>query len=164
MFQCLVTLYQLWYWGFAPLLLNPTFGPPPEVLDYCGAKNPAKIIYWDEEWRLITSNLMHAGILHLGINMMIQLRLGIFLETDFGTMQFLLVYALGAFYGQMCSVIALPESVSVGASGALMAMYAAWVVVLIFRWREIPRDEWCMVRAHARVPCLVPNVSCVVLG
>ena len=85
--------------------------------------------------------LLHAGLVHLGVNMFIQMRVGVYLEMEFGFVQYLLVYVLSGIYGTMCSAIALPTSLGVGASGALMGLHGAWLVVLLVRWDQVA-DEF----------------------
>ena len=125
----------------APSTINPLYGPSPEVLNYFGAKNTASIVHRGEVWRIATPVLLHAGIIHLAVNMFIQLRVGVYLETEFGFFQYVLVYAISGVYGAMCSAITLPETLGVGASGALMGLHGAWLVVLFVRWNQVA-DEF----------------------
>lgn len=45
-----------------------------------GWQNAAKIKYNNEWWRLILPVLLHAGVLHIASNLLIQLRAGSYLE------------------------------------------------------------------------------------
>jgi membrane associated rhomboid family serine protease len=54
-------------------------GPPGQVLDQLGAKDTPRIAYSYQLWRLITPIFLHAGFVHLLTNLIMQLRLAIFL-------------------------------------------------------------------------------------
>jgi len=127
--------------GWADRDVNPLYGPPPETLDAFGAKNAAKILYRNEWWRLVTPILLHAGILHIASNLLIQLRAGAYLEIIWGHTQWITVYVLGGVYGNLASCIFLPDTIGVGSSGALMGMLGAWVIFLLVRWNKYPKEQ-----------------------
>ena len=58
--------------GLAPTYMNPMLGPYPTVLNTLGAKNTALIAYQGEWWRLFTPMLLHAGYIHLAVNVLMQ--------------------------------------------------------------------------------------------
>jgi membrane associated rhomboid family serine protease len=58
---------------------NPMLGPPGRVLDQLGAKDTPRIAYSYQLWRLITPIFLHAGFVHLLTNLIMQLRLAVFL-------------------------------------------------------------------------------------
>ena len=70
--------------GFAPRVVNPMLGPWPGALVLLGAKNTALIVYRGQVMRLLGPMLLHAGWVHLGMNVFIQLRLGLYLELRWG--------------------------------------------------------------------------------
>ena len=43
-------------------------------------------------------------------------------------------------YGTILSCVLLPDTVGVGASGALLGNLSAWLTWIIFRWRKIPEE------------------------
>ena len=100
--------------GFAPVSLNPMLGPWPTILNTLGAKNAALITYRGELWRLFTPMLLHAGVVHLFINVVIQLRVGVLLELQWGLPTFCLVYVAGGLTSSILSCLALPNHLGVG--------------------------------------------------
>jgi rhomboid protease GluP len=81
-------------------------------------------------WRLLTSIFLHAGIAHVGMNMVFLLVIGLFLEPMIGSGRFLLAYlftGIAAGVGSMLWYLA----VSVGASGAIFGMIGVFISMLI---------------------------------
>jgi len=79
-------------------------------------------------YRLITSMFVHASIAHLAGNMLFLLVFGLRAEEMFSLPEYLAVYLLGGLAGNLASLFLLPFSVSVGASGAIFAMFGAVAV------------------------------------
>ncbi|PKU72343.1 hypothetical protein MA16_Dca006343 [Dendrobium catenatum] len=69
--------------SFEPLSINPLIGPDLRTLDTLGALDYKKIVS-GEPWRLISCIWLHAGIIHLLVNMLSLLFIGIRLEQEFG--------------------------------------------------------------------------------
>lgn len=124
----------------------------PEMLRW-GA-NIAPLTLAGEPTRLLTSMFLHAGLLHLALNMYMLVALGGAVERAFGTIRFTVIYLVSGLWGGVLSAlwyahytlarVATPDGeplrneplalvVSVGASGALMgiagASLAHWLVV-----------------------------------
>jgi membrane associated rhomboid family serine protease len=84
----------------------------------------------DGEWyRLITSGFLHAGVLHLGLNMFALYILGTILEPGIGTMRFLAIYFVSLLGGSFGALLLDPREVTVGASGAIFGLMAATFIV-----------------------------------
>lgn len=64
-------------------------GPYPTILNTFGAKNAALIVYHGEYWRLLTPVFLHAGVIHLLVNILIQFRVGVLLELQWGALRFI---------------------------------------------------------------------------
>jgi membrane associated rhomboid family serine protease len=58
--------------GYAPHSENPLYGPPATTMVRYGAKQAALIKYRTEWWRIISSVMLHAGIVHIVSNVFIQ--------------------------------------------------------------------------------------------
>ena len=96
--------------GFAPMKLNPMIGPWPTVLNSLGAKNAALITYRGELWRLFTPMLLHAGLIHLAVNVLIQLRVGVLLELQWGLKHFSLIYVTSGLTSSIMSCLKASSS------------------------------------------------------
>lgn len=126
--------------GYAPRDENPLVGPPATTMVRYGAKEAGLLVYRHEWWRLFTPIFLHAGVVHILSNGIIQLRVGGYLNLVFGTPQWLFVYFASGIYGNMLSCIFLPDSVGVGSSGAVLGMLSAWLVWIVFRWKKVPQE------------------------
>lgn len=86
-----------------------------------------------EWWRLWTVTLVHApppfGYLHLGFNMYACYLAGSLVEQLYGARLFVLFYLLGAASGSVASVLFGGDRPSVGASGAVFALFGVLLAV-----------------------------------
>lgn len=80
-----------------------------------------------EYYRLLTSMFLHVDLPHLMFNGFALLMLGRDVEALFGTPRFALTYFLGGLSGALASFI-FTQNASVGASGAIFALFGAEVV------------------------------------
>jgi membrane associated rhomboid family serine protease len=93
----------------------------------------------DGEWyRLVTSGFLHAGLVHLGLNMYLLYILGSSLEPALGRARFVAVYATSLLCGSLGVIVLQPEALTVGASGAVFGLMGALFVLA--RARGI--DPW----------------------
>jgi membrane associated rhomboid family serine protease len=82
------------------------------------------------EWyRVITSGFLHAGLIHLGFNMLILWLLGQQLEPALGRLRFGLLYLVGLLGGSFGVMLLSPNDFTVGASGAVFGLLGAAVIV-----------------------------------
>ena len=79
-------------------------------------------------WRLITSGFMHAGLIHLGLNMYILYWLGTMLEPVLGHVRFVALYFASLLSGSFGALL-WPTSATVGASGAVFGLMGAAFVM-----------------------------------
>ena len=92
------------------------------------------VIFATGEWnRLITAPFLHINLVHILFNGIALLLAGWILERLMGRIWFLALFMVGALAGSLMSLTINPGGLtSVGASGAIMAMFAA-LYVLSFR-------------------------------
>lgn len=86
------------------------------------------VYYGGQLWRLFTCMFLHAGILHLVVNLFSLYNLGNLIERIFGSAKFTLIYLSSGLWGSIASTIFAPETaavVSVGASGAIFGIAGA---------------------------------------
>jgi membrane associated rhomboid family serine protease len=93
-----------------------------------GLKDNA-LILGGELWRLLTPVFIHAGFLHLAVNMYSLFALGPAVERFFGAPRFLAVYLLSGISGVIFS-LAFSPAPSVGASGAIFGLLGALATFL----------------------------------
>jgi membrane associated rhomboid family serine protease len=88
-----------------------------------------------EQYRIVTSAFLHAGILHLGLNMFALYILGSLLEPAIGSARFVGIYAVSILAGSCGALILDPHELTVGASGGIFGLMAA--AFLIARHRGL---------------------------
>jgi membrane associated rhomboid family serine protease len=89
-------------------------------------------------YRLITSMFLHAGIWHIGFNMLALYYFGPTVEQAFGTPRFVALYMATGFFASVASYLFSPLlTQSLGASGAIFGIFAV-VMVLAFNRRRDP--------------------------
>ena len=123
--QTAILAVMMWQCGVAPLNINPMIGPGPDVLNYWGAKNAVLIIDDGEFYRLFTPVFLHAGLIHLAGNVMVQMDAGNMWEREWGSLVWMLVYVGSAFGSSVFSCCFMPGNISVGSSGAVMGLFGA---------------------------------------
>lgn len=116
-----------------------------ELCGFAGVPNPE----WDpvngleqspepNQWfRFITPIFMHAGIIHIGFNLLLQLTMGKEIERAIGSIRFFLVYMSAGIFGfVMGGNYAAPGISSTGASGSLFGVIALTLLDLLYSWGE----------------------------
>ncbi len=86
-----------------------------------------------EWWRLITGGFLHAGAIHIGMNMFVLYMIGGSLELAIGRARFLAVYAVGLVGGALGVVLVDPRGLTVGASGAIFGLFGLLAVFELAR-------------------------------
>jgi membrane associated rhomboid family serine protease len=88
-----------------------------------------------EWWRMLTSGFLHAGLLHVALNMWVLYQLGQLLEPALGRLRFALVYVVSMLCGAFGVLLLSSTGFTVGASGAVFGLMGA--AVAAFRSRGI---------------------------
>jgi rhomboid protease GluP len=121
-----IALYAIsWYMtaSSASAQLNPISalgGISGEVLLRLGAKSPYILV--GQWWRLVTAIFLHAGLLHIGLNLWCLFDLGPEVESLFSTTKFVVFYLVSGVAGFLLSFWWSPFGMSVGASGAILGL------------------------------------------
>ena len=85
----------------------------------------------DGEWyRLLSAGFIHFGLFHVAMNMLLLYQLGRLLEPAVGSLTFGLVYFASLLGGSAGALVASPDALTGGASGAVFGLMAAGVVGL----------------------------------
>ncbi len=87
----------------------------------------APLIKAGEVWRLVTGAFLHAGILHLLVNMYSLYLIGTQVEMYIGKYKFLGIYFISAISGTLMSCLFHPNTISIGASGAIFGLLGSLV-------------------------------------
>jgi membrane associated rhomboid family serine protease len=94
-----------------------------------GALSPNSVLIYHEWWRIVTAGFLHAGLLHIGVNMISLWSLGRFIEQAVGSVRMLLIYAVSLVISGLGVVyLSSPAYASVGtlgASGAIFGLFGA---------------------------------------
>ncbi|OCK78888.1 rhomboid-domain-containing protein [Lepidopterella palustris CBS 459.81] len=89
----------------------------------------------DQWFRFIVPIFLHAGIIHIGFNMLLQMTLGRDMEKEIGSLRFLLVYFSSGIFGFVLGGnYAAPGIASTGASGSLFGILALTLLDLMYNW------------------------------
>ena len=102
----------------------------------------------EQPWRLLTSLFIHADPAHVFWNGVSMLVFAVPVILDVGYVGAALVYLLGGVVGGIIGTLARPEGVVLfGSSGAVSALFGAWIAITLLRARQngLPR------RARVRV-------------
>jgi membrane associated rhomboid family serine protease len=117
------------------------------VMDSGALSDPATAIAWGanfgpqttngEWWRLVTSLFVHAGFIHLVMNIAGLVQIGITLERMLGHFAVLVVYVSAGIFASLESLSSNPIGVSAGASGAILGIYGLLLATLM--WSTLQR-------------------------
>jgi membrane associated rhomboid family serine protease len=91
-----------------------------------GSLYPAAVLQDGQWWRIVTAAFLHAGLIHIGVNMISLWSLGRFIELALGSWRMLLVYIVSMIGSGLGIVYLSPPLVpTVGASGAIFGLFGA---------------------------------------
>ncbi|MGS5088967.1 rhomboid family intramembrane serine protease [Hydrogenophaga sp. A37] len=105
-----------------------------------GANSATAVVRDGEWWRLLTATVLHAGVMHLALNMVALWDAGRQVCRWFGNGQFLLIYLGSALAGSALSLhFSAQQAVSVGASGAVFGVLGALTTGVYQHRDRVPR-------------------------
>ena len=113
---------------FAAMMISPEVN---SALFVQGSLFPPLVVLEGQVYRLFTAMFLHGSLAHVLFNMYALYIIGSTVEPIFGRLRFLLIYLLGGLTGSVASLaLGNALSPSVGASGAVFAIFAAEAVHL----------------------------------
>jgi rhomboid protease GluP len=135
--------------------------PSIRTLSAFGALDKRTVLEGGEWQRLFSAPLLHGSAAHLALNVLALLFAGLILENVIGRAWFVATFAASGVTGALMSIAINPASVvSVGASGAIMGLFAA-ALALSFRY---PKES--IMRRHLQsgslrvlIPSMLPLAS-----
>jgi len=89
-------------------------------------------------WRIVSGGFLHAGIIHIALNMYFLYFLGMILEPMIGRLRFGVIYAVSLLGGSFAVMLFSPNTPTVGASAAVFGLMGAAIIAM--RQRGI--DPW----------------------
>ena len=122
---------------FAAMVLvgiNPLEPTPTELLAIGGNFKPYTEL---QPWRLLSSTVLHAGLLHVAFNMFALYQMGTIAERFYGNTQFLLIYLTSGLFGALASLF-FSASTAVGASGAVFGVAGAILAAVFTARSKLP--------------------------
>ncbi len=122
-------------WEVENLRENPMIGPSAMTLIRMGAKDTELIVKQNEGWRLLTSTVLHAGLVHYFINVLALWFVGVAIESSHGWVAAMIIFTLSAVGGTILSSLFLPEYITVGASGGIFGFIGACLADIILNWK-----------------------------
>lgn len=137
--------------------LSGVLAPSLQTLVALGGISKDLVLDQHQWWRLVAGPVLHADLVHIVLNGLVLLFAGFLVEALVGKLRWIAIYGAGALLGGVFSAFFNPpEIVSIGASGAGMALLAA-VFVLAFAV-HVPAERTALQLNAARflVPSLLP--------
>jgi len=96
--------------------------PPTPLLIHWGGQLWPLVLQQGEWWRCLTYAFTHAGIIHIGFNMVVLYQVGPLIESELGKSRFIVLYTLTALTATGLGLLWHPMVPVVGASGSLFGL------------------------------------------
>jgi membrane associated rhomboid family serine protease len=112
--------------------------PTREQLLHWGA-NWGPLSLGSQPWRMLTSNYVHIGIIHLAFNMWCLWNLGQLAERVLGRLNYVVLYTFCGLAGSLASLWFHPMTVGAGASGAIFGLAGASIAIFYLGHLPIPK-------------------------
>lgn len=132
------------------------------LMELCGLPTDTNdLVGPAQSWRLLSACFLHAGFIHIILNLLLQLTIGREVERLIGTIRYMAIYLLSGISGNLFGVNFAGNGVSsCGASGAL---FGAIAVNLLLFTLHIDRAKVAHYRLVVGV-LVFEIVACLVLG
>ncbi|XP_016933745.1 rhomboid-related protein 2 isoform X1 [Drosophila suzukii] len=133
-FIILVTVVELGFFVYHSVVTGETAPRGPIPSDSMFIYRPDKR---HEIWRFLFYMVLHAGWLHLGFNVAVQLVFGLPLEMVHGSTRIACIYFSGVLAGSLGTSIFDPDVFLVGASGGVYALLAAHLANVLLNYHQM---------------------------
>jgi rhomboid protease GluP len=133
---------------------------PAKFIELGGAYGPL-VLERGEWWRLFSAVFLHASFVHIIFNAIALVFAGYVLEPVLGRVWFAAVFAVSGIAGGLLSVWLNADGVvSVGASGAIMGLFAAALLLsLRYEWESETSRNLQSGAVRVLIPSLIPSFS-----
>jgi membrane associated rhomboid family serine protease len=145
-------------WVLMTLLSRNPYGAGGSVFENGALFGP--LVANGEWWRLFSGAFLHAGIFHLGMNMLLLWFLSQELEPALGRLRFGVLYVVSLLGGSLGVMVLDPLAPTVGASGAVFGLMGA-LIVLQLRAKQNPWQSGIggLVALNLVLTFLIPGIS-----
>ncbi|MDQ5825969.1 MAG: rhomboid family intramembrane serine protease [Chloroflexota bacterium] len=126
----LIALFELF------VVFSTFFKEVPSPIEAAGLVKSA--VREGEWWRLVTSEMLHANLWHIIFNLTALYVLGTLVERVGARAYVSIVFLVSAVTASLFSVVLVPDTTSVGASGAIMGLLGFLVVLSYLRKEAMP--------------------------
>eukprot|EP00073_Rattus_norvegicus_P038844 XP_008766185.1 PREDICTED: rhomboid-related protein 3 isoform X4 [Rattus norvegicus] len=106
-----------------------------------------------QAWRYVTYIFMHAGVEQLGLNVALQLLVGVPLEMVHGATRIGLVYVAGVVAGSLAVSVADMTAPVVGSSGGVYALVSAHLANIVMNWSGM-KCQFKLLRMAVALICM----------
>ncbi|KAJ1355020.1 hypothetical protein KIN20_012130 [Parelaphostrongylus tenuis] len=89
-------------------------------------------------WRFLSYALLHAGVIHLLGNMVVQILIGVPLEVVHKSLRIAPLYLMAVLSGSLLQYTLDPKVYMVGASAGVYALLTAHLANVVINWAEMP--------------------------
>ena len=128
-----------------------------------GVLVPILVTQGHEWWRIITSAFLHAGIWHIGLNMLSLYWLGRFIEVVLRPFKTAVVYFIALIISGLTIVyFSPPDAATLGASGAIFGLFGALFAIglkLGERGKDLVRSNIGILVINLLWTFMVPGIS-----
>ncbi len=120
--------------------------PVEDLVSWGGLSRP--LLHGSGLLRLVTSQFIHDGMMHIANNLYGLVFAGIMLESIIGGRRLLVAYLLAGTCGGIASVVVHPVTVTVGASGSIFGLFGVLFGLLLAKdERVVPLRQFLLVNA-----------------
>jgi membrane associated rhomboid family serine protease len=110
-------------------------------------------------WRLVSAMFLHYGPIHLGLNMLALWWFGAAVEQVLGRGRYLLLYIVSGLAGSAGALLFAPESLTVGASGAIFGILGAAFVLERQRMYVLGGGALSIIVLNLAFTFFIPGIS-----
>ena len=134
---------------FSSLLSHSLVDMDMETLVNMGALFGPYTVQQGEWWRLFTAMFLHGGMTHILMNMFSLYLVGRAAEMYFDTRSYISIYFFSGLIGALFSLYMHPQSVGVGASGAIFGVFGALAGFFLAHKEEIATQSKAFMKDFA---------------
>lgn len=125
---------------------------------------PYPVLVEHQWWRIISSGFLHAGLVHIAVNMISLYSLGRFIEAIIGSGRMALIYTISLIASGLAVVYMSPmdSAGAVGASGAIFGLFGALFAAgfkLGPRGMQLVRDNLGILVLNLVITFTVPGIA-----